>query len=199
MAASDHLSPQLFHGTAADLGPGDQVNSARDAKASSNWPGYRTSGGRSIRSVAFATTSEDRAWTFASYAQQKNGGRARVLQVDPHPDQEPGLHNPAHPRYRPEQRDAIPGETIAPHFKVAESVDIRPGHQGTFSNINWNQFSMFGPRGTYGDEINHPPDDRITEGHRPSLQNVQIYQESSGQTQADEVKKKIEQDQGRLF
>lgn len=164
---ANNLGPQfegLFHGTAADLHPGDQVLPAAVHGQGSHWAawGYRTRGGLGVKRFAFATTDEQQAWNFAEYAQQENNGRSSVLRVGHHPEEQQGLYHEARAG---KKRTVIPGETIAPSFPVEERIDIMPGMQGTFPEINWQRHSKHPDVASLGDAYNHPTDGQITEGH----------------------------------
>jgi hypothetical protein len=77
MAASDHLSgPQFFHGTSAELQPGDYL-SPRGANESG-----RIEDESSRRHVYF-TADPYHAYGYALRAQQQRGGNANVYQVQP--------------------------------------------------------------------------------------------------------------------
>jgi hypothetical protein len=52
------------------------------------------------------------------------------------------------------------GEYVASHFKPTGQIDIKPGHQGTFPNLNWNQFGRI-----EGNDYNHPSPDAVATGH----------------------------------
>ena len=47
-------------------------------------------------------------------------------------------------------------------FKVKQRLDIMPGHQGTFPEVNWNRFKKDGPY--HGGEANHPTDEQVRYG-----------------------------------
>ncbi len=153
------LSPQ-FHGTSADLHPGDRVLPRNRLQGvDTNWGGMRTVEGKSVDSMAFSTTDESTAWKFANHAADVNpGGRTSVARVNPHPEQRKGIFHEDH--IGP---GGIPGETVAPHFDVADRIDVRPGQQGTFP-LNWNQFAKKG-KTTIEDGFNHPTDENIESGH----------------------------------
>lgn len=153
------LGPQ-FHGTTADLHPGDRVLPRAELKGvQSNYPGLTTVDGKSTDEVAFSTTSEGHAWNFAERSVNLDK-RASVLRVHPHEEQREGIFHENHIG----PGAAIPGETVAPHFDVAERHDIKFGHQGTFPSLNWNQFGKPGKR-HIGDALNHPTDEHIEKGH----------------------------------
>lgn len=111
--------------------------------------------------------AERLAWTFATQrVSTEPGRRSAVYRVKP--------DNPVEP---PEGAD-IPGEVISPSAKVVERIDIAPGRQGTFPQLNWNQFALHTGREApaihnYPDEeepdmvtldYNHPPDPPKHEG-----------------------------------
>lgn len=162
-----NLGPQ-FHGTAADLHPGDRVLPRKavdpSQRVKNNFPGLVTTGGRGTGEVAFSTTSENEAWKFADKAHETQWRafqpkpRSSVLRVHPHPEQEKGAF------HSEDGFGGIKGEMIAPHYDVAERIDIKPGRQGTFPSINWNQFGA--PKKNFGgDVLNHPSDSDISDGH----------------------------------
>lgn len=174
MSADNALNgQQFFHGTAHDVGkrvvPADQ--SGREVH-----PGKRTLGGRRAGTVAFATTSEKQAWDFADMAashavtnasgnidQSRTRPRARVYEVHPHEESKAGLYNSAHPRFRKNSPRIDHEEYVAPHWDVKAQHDIQPGQQGTFPQLNWNQFAIHQTWDT-----NHPSHDEIDHGHMGS-------------------------------
>lgn len=159
---------QFFHGTTHDIGVGNYVLPANQA-GKSNWGavGY---GGQKSSEHAFATESESTAWHFAAKAGQimrakANRGegpypkRARVYEVAPNAEMQPGVYHSDHPLH-----DAGLGdhqEWVAPKFRTTVQHDSEPGRQATFPHINWNQFSAIK---TLSD-ANHPDDRDIEFGH----------------------------------
>lgn len=118
------LSPQLFHGTAALIQPGQRVLPAAKRNGHSNWGDTGSGKGQRSRDHAFATTTEDTAWYFANTAAHNGDGnygeRPRVYTVAPNPRMKPGVHGDL-------------DEFIAPSFKVQDRIDVMPGHQGTIN------------------------------------------------------------------
>lgn len=223
MSAQDHLHQRQFHGSASNIAdrvlPAEQVGHQM-------WRGYRTTGGRAAKTVAFATTSEDTAWRFAGQAAEhmqsmerdrrfKETGRvadyhsrvvmprARVYEVSPHPEQEPGVNNAEHPNWKRNSRGGRENhrEVIAPHFDVVGRHDIKPGHQGTFSQLNWNQFHVRGGGGMV--DANHPTHGDIESGHVGSSAYKQGLEDLYGKVGENEKRKaedaEIERTQMRLF
>jgi hypothetical protein len=160
-------------------------------------------GGRNVKRAAFATTDEGQAWTFAENAQWEEGGRSSVLKVGHHPEEEEGKYHENSKSVRAGRDVAVPGETTAPSFPVQERIDIKPGHQGTFPQLNWQQFSRQRGEHILGDEMNHPSPHDVEHGHESSrrseeMANTQRQQEE--QTRADEESRETEKrTQRRLF
>jgi hypothetical protein len=149
-------SESFFHGTASHISdavrPGAQVGKTI-------WGRTGESHGQASEEHAFATSDEDEAWRFARYAGGADKStRARVYTVAPHPDMKVGVHHPGHAGYSADLGEIH--EYVAPEFKVTGRHDIAPGHQGTFPNINWHQFSHPDIAG----DPNHPTLDETT-GH----------------------------------
>lgn len=88
-------------------------------------------------------------------------GRVRVHTVAPNPRMKPGVYNRAHPNFRSDQVDLK--EFVAPSFRSTGVIDTMPGRQGTFPNINWNQFAS--SKVDYAQDANHPDDESISDGH----------------------------------
>jgi hypothetical protein len=135
----------MFHGTAHEVEPGSSIVPGKQYGKSSFRHGGVGPRGKAHSESAFATTSEDEAWHFAERSAYYHGGRGRVHEVEPHPDMQPGLYNPEHPTFaRRNRHEAIKTwrEYAAPSFRpTGKTIDIKPGRQGTFPNLNWNQFS----------------------------------------------------------
>lgn len=87
---------------------------------------------------ASATTDERTAWLYAG-DKESYGGRGRVFKVVPTDGQ------PAQ-RLGPQL-----GEVNSPTFTVVDEINIKPGHQGTFPEVNWSKHTSY--EGT-----NHPED-----------------------------------------
>lgn len=161
----------FFHGTVHDIGVGRHVLPGKVAGKRNKRPSMGYAKQRS-EDHAYAAEDEATAWDFAtsramnSRLQAGKEGhasppaqRARVYEVAPHPMMRKGVYHPDHPNNNPE--NGKEREWIAPKFKITGVHDIMPGHQGTFPNINWNQFSSVA--GIW--DANHPSD--VEEGHEP--------------------------------
>lgn len=158
----------LYHGTGHEVAPGDSIMpGATYGKSSFRHVGPGPRGVAHSKS-AFATTKESEAWHFANTAATKHGGRARVYEVEPHPEMQPGLYNPAHPTYK--RRTSSHGgvswaEWASPSFKpTGRTVDTMPGHQGTFPQLNWKQFAK-ADGSAFRDHVNHPDPKDVQDGH----------------------------------
>lgn len=131
----------FFHGTNAELAPGDLVLPAEvhgsppanyDPRAGTEW---------SSSKWASATTREHVAWDFADRAAHfasrghgrimgsagimappEGGGRGRVYRVEPVGKSEIGPENARHPEFRGYDT----GEHVAPAWRVVDRVDIQP-------------------------------------------------------------------------
>lgn len=150
---------EFFHGTSYDI-PGGRVLPG-SITGNSVWGDTGRDRGQPARDHAFATSDEQTAWTFADNARTADdlhgrtrtlrAGRARVYRVKPNKEMTAGVHTNFH-------------EWIAPHFDIEDTIDIKPGQQGTFSQLNWNQF---GHRDmSPWDDANHPTDKDIEQGHK---------------------------------
>lgn len=171
---------EFFHGTTFDLRGPDILPSTVQGR--SIWGDTGHSGQRS-REHAFATENEGVAWQFASQAgmmaranqdavisanakgytpkqQVPNVGRVQVHTVAPNPLMQRGVFNAEHPDHNG-MEDLQ--EWKAPAFRVTGTQHIMPGRQGTFSNINWNQFRKVGAH--YDIDTNHPSDREVEVGH----------------------------------
>jgi hypothetical protein len=131
-----NLSPQQFHGSTHDFAPGDKVLPNDQVGAHSD----SRSGAK-----AYATTHEDTAWSFAGW-NAKRGKRPRVFTVTPGPNAKSG--------FDPKENRST-GEVEADHFTVTGAHDTQPGHQGTFPQLNWAQFSTRHDDHA-GFSVNHP-------------------------------------------
>lgn len=163
-------SVQFYHGTTHDVRPGDYIVPANQS-GNSQW-GNHGYGSQKSSEHAFATTKEDIGWSFAESAGRLGRSKAvlgygppvdrvRLHTVAPNPQMRPGVFNSAHPSHDPAQGDLH--EWVAPKFRSTGTVDIMPGHQGTFPSLNWNQFSR--PRMDPSQDANHPYDSEIIGGH----------------------------------
>lgn len=164
MSAGDHLNPQqFFHGTTYDVS--DKVLPAKTAGTKVSGYSEGDPGDLSQGDHAFAIRNdEDYAWR-AAIQFHNNGGRPRVYTVDPAPDMKPGPWNKEHrdfsyhvaSRVNHSDPEALHQDEWASKegFNVTGRVDIAPGHQGTFPQLNWNQFRG---EGHGGYDANHPSD-----------------------------------------
>lgn len=141
MAAEEHLSMQFFHGTTADLKPGDVIHPS-SVTGKDNHPtlaGWR-------KQHAWVTDSEEGAWR---YADLKLEGRKTAYEVEP--------MGPVKQRRRLDQ--TTPGrEYSTPAARVKRRIDIPPpslkrvyggeggpngedvsvhGVQGTLPGVDW--------------------------------------------------------------
>lgn len=169
-----NLGPQfLFHGTAQPI-KGDKILPAVVHGGHSYWDDYGTERGEASREHAWAHPDENVAWTAASdrvnnhfSATQESGPhlpRGRVYALHPNAQQSPGHDK------------SMAGEIKAPEFDIAHPVDIKPGHQGTFPEINWNEHvhDHTSRVGNYevlpGEEdANHPTHLSVQFGHRAGM------------------------------
>lgn len=174
---------QFFHGTTHDINVGDYIVPASQS-GHSQWNDAGYSGQRS-QSHAFATGKEDEAWHFANTAgtikrsEYAHGyadeapGRVRVHMVDAAPKMRYGVFNPKNFNHDP--RNGSWDEYTAPRFKSKGTIDIMPGRQGTFPQLNWNQFTS--DKMPYHQDANHPTDQAIEHGHgvsgRPKIVDVE--------------------------
>jgi hypothetical protein len=134
-------------------------------------PAYRTDHktvnyGQSNPNLAYATEDEDTAWELPASANNRPGtarmaGRIRVHELQPNKSMEPGRYHPDHENFSGENL----AEWVAPKFKVTNTLDIKPGQQGTFPSLNWNQFAKQGAPTPFSDNFNHPDDHEIEHGH----------------------------------
>lgn len=164
----------LFHGTTFDVQGKDIVPVNSDAHpnpGNSVWQAHGHSGQKSSNH-AFASESEDTAWEYADQAgKQKRAahvlgesqvvpGRATVHTVAPHPSMQKGVYHSDHPDFN--GGDDLK-EWKSPAFRVTGRIDTKPGHQGTFASLNWNQFRRQGSG--YFEDMNHPDDHEVEHGH----------------------------------
>lgn len=162
----------FFHGTVHDIGVGRHVLPAR-AAGKKNKPGSKGYAKQRSDEHAYAAEDEAKAWEFANHramnsrlqaSEQGHGAapaaqRARVYEVAPHPMMRKGVYHPDHPKHSPES--GADREWIAPQYKITGVHDTMPGHQGTFPNINWNQFATVSGLS----DANHPNDEEVELGH----------------------------------
>lgn len=161
---------EFFHGTTHDIAGGYIVPANQSGKSQWGTQGY---GGQMSSQHAFATESESIAWDFGTQAgamkrsEAEHGysdapDRVRVHQVAPNPLMKPGVYHPAHPNYNTYEGGNLK-EWVAPKFRSTGTIDIKPGHQGTFPSLNWHQFAS--KNLDWGQDVNHPHDQDIDEGH----------------------------------
>jgi hypothetical protein len=161
----------FFHGTVHDIGVGRHVLPANKA-GRTNYKDHGYAGQKSSQ-YAFATEDENIAWDFATRSEQKRrfsahaqdrpnppNDRARVYEVSPAPLMRRGVFHSEHPLHNSAEMDDTK-EWISSKYRTKRAIDIMPGRQGTFPNINWNQFSAIH---TYSD-ANHPTDTEVEFGH----------------------------------
>lgn len=167
MSAADNLQPQLFHGTGHEVGP---LVLPGNAAGHTNFSSMKTVGGKPVKSQAFATEREHVAWDFAhtsagNSAMSRSTGmkaRPRVYEVHPNPESQLGMYNANRPRFNPARRQDL-AEHVAPHWRVKEQLDTQPGHQGTFPQLNWNQFGKK-TFDSFTGEHNHPTLESVHHG-----------------------------------
>lgn len=195
-----NLGPQ-FHGTFRDVG--DRVEAAASTGVGANFKHVRQDD-----TVAYATEKEKTAWDFAALAQHRHAekhsqvpARTRVYELEHHPDQRIGEFHPDHPEFDKHTENLH--EWVAPHFDVKNRIDIRPGYQGTFPEVNWNEHrkrpraSKSNPA-TWDDRINHPNDEDVEHGHPGSDLN-QEYLTNLGKQWSTRKNRPEPESQGRLF
>jgi hypothetical protein len=90
-------------------------------------------------------------------------GRVRVHTVAPNPLMQRGVFHADNPAFKEGDQDLK--EWKAPAFRVTGTQDIMPGRQGTFPQLNWNQFKT--PGSSYQIDANHPSNTQAAE--RPVL------------------------------
>lgn len=157
----------LFHGTADEI-HGDKILPAKVHGGNSNWGTTGSAYDEPSNEHAWAHPSEHKTWEFAQdrvnyqYGMwgetgETHGRRARVYAVKPNDHTTPG-------------NGGVPGEFKAPHFDIAHPIDIMPGRQGTFPEINWNKHALEGGSRIPGDgDPNHPTDAEVQYGHRAGI------------------------------
>lgn len=174
------LNPQqFFHGTThaikdTHVRPGWDVDKD-PSEYSMGDPGDMSEGDH-----AFVSEDEHHAWRIANTVRQ-GPGRPRVYSTGDAPDKKPGPWNPQHPNFLEHAELDHPDPQYAPTkdqiheeimtaslpewgsktgFPVRERIDIMPGHQGTFPNINWKRYS----EGITNASANHPNDTMVQYG-----------------------------------
>lgn len=184
----------LYHGTTSAL-EGDTLTPGRSYGATGGYQDPHKHLGQSRKDFVSATESEETAWDFAAKSATMSVSmkpdRKRVHVLESHPDTRMGIEHVDHPELQKayaEDRWSKPqpaGEWVAPSFKVKETLDIKPGHQGTFPTVNWNQFA---PERRV--DANHPGDPgRPMRGRQMRL----------GREMAAAEEAKIREGQGSLF
>lgn len=153
-----NLNPQqfLFHGTASDI-KGDKILPAKVHGEHSHWGEAGSEWGEPSHDHAWAHPDEKKTWEFAHdrVIVSDNHPRARVYAVKPNDQMTPG-------------NGGVKGEFKAPHFDVAHPVDIMPGRQGTFPEINWNNHVRTMSKFPEDEDANHPKDVSVRFGHGDS-------------------------------
>jgi hypothetical protein len=183
-----NLNPdQFFHGTAHDI-QGDTILPADKAGKEVSEHSLGDPGTMSEGSHAFAIRNwEGYAWHAAKTFHDNSQHRARVYEVEPAKDMEPGPWHKDHPDFiktneldvdedwlkHPKNREAWEKDVAKAKsnhqdeygsrtgFKIKQRHDIMPGHQGTFPEINWHHHKLSGARGT---DPNHPSDEQVRYG-----------------------------------
>lgn len=149
----------LFHGTATDV-PGDKILPAKVHGGTSHWGDIGSTRGEPANAHAWAHPDEKQTWDFAmdrvihTSNETEWNPRARVYAVHPNAQQSPG------------KDPSIPGEVKAPHFDIAQRIDIMPGRQGTFPEINWNDHILHTGGLSDKEDANHPKDTSVQFGHK---------------------------------
>lgn len=178
MLNESQFSPTLYHGTSGDL-EGDSILPAH--KLGATFGDRNKHYGQSRKEVASASEDEGIGWNFASLSASREAsiggtrGRARVHVVTA-PDARIGVEHPDHPGDSPDPQHK---EWVAPEFKVRDTIDIMPGHQGTFPSLNWNQFRGPNKPGEWQEDANHPADPRPERGSA-RVQQRRLGQELAG-------------------
>lgn len=178
-----NLGPQFYpfgrfyHGTTANIT--DVVRPAHDVGKNVSEHSLGDPGDMSEGSHAFASRNDENYAWHAAETFHKNGRRPRVYEVEEAQDKEPGPWNDLHPNFY-HHADEAGYDTSDPDdppssqdewgsrtgWKVKNRIDIKPGHQGTFPQVNWNRFKdpmrYGGP--SYGMDANHPSDEHVAYG-----------------------------------
>lgn len=173
---------QFFHGTVRNIR--DKVLPADTANVPVSDSSMGDPGDLSEGDHAFAIRNDENyAWHAANTFH--HGGRSRVYEVDPAPDMKPGPWNKDHPDFLKHHELDMPegveydhdihakevAKAVAKHqdewasptgFPVRKRIDIMPGRQGTFPNVNWSKYQTSG----FGQEANHPTDMQAQYGQR---------------------------------
>lgn len=152
----------LYHGTASDI-KGDKILPATVHGGHSHWGDAGTEWGEPSKDHAWAHPDEQETWHFAMdrslhagiNSERRAGAdypRPRVHAVEPNDQMTPGS-------------GGVKGEFKAPHFNIAHTVDIMPGRQGTFPEVNWNEHVTQMSKLPEDEDANHPKDKSVTFGH----------------------------------
>lgn len=145
----------IFHGTSGYVKDDGAILPPSVHGQESYWAGSRPHGDDPAH-LAFATPDEHVAWEFAMQRPRLDT-RPRVYEVEHVPDEREG-------------RDLGDDEVVSPTgFPIKRRIDTMPGRQGTFPQINWaDQIDtrVPGHDALWSDNVNHPNDDEIANGHR---------------------------------
>lgn len=189
-------SDQFFHGTTHAITDGvvrpvNDVPGKHVSEYSMGDPGDMSEGDH-----AFAIRNDENYAWHAAGTFHKNGRRPRVYEVEPAADMKPGPWNKEHPDFLrhaeldPDDKDYpiddwMRSDAVKSHhqdewasktgFPVKKRIDIMPGRQGTFPEVNWNRFKGPDTHPAYGPDVNHPSDDQIKYG-------THVMLDSSGDT-----------------
>lgn len=169
---------QFFHGTTSPIKDG-MVRPANHVDKYVSEHSMGDPGDMSEGDHAFvAKNDENYAW-HAANTFHVNGMRPRVYETGPAADMKPGPWNRAHPDFEEHHeydKGTMPeSEKARNHqdewgsktgFPVKQRIDIMPGRQGTFPEVNWNRFKEDGLRSNLATEMNHPTDHQIKYGMR---------------------------------
>lgn len=224
MSQNPNLSgDQFFHGTTHNIKDG-VVRPAWDAGKNASEHSLGDHGDMSEGDHAFAVKNdEDYAW-YAAQTFHKNGRRPRVYEVGPAKDMVPGPWNKDHPdflssveygdpdEYPPAENPEAYAEALEQHqdeygsktgFPVKKRIDIMPGRQGTFPQVNWNRFKDTGGA-AWGPDVNHPNDEAIELGHRGAKETTgpkarARWQQARGEAAAKHIGEEQAKGQGKLF
>jgi hypothetical protein len=174
MGRSEHF----YHGTTSAI-KGDMVLPANSVDKYPSEHAMGDPGDMSEGDHAFAIRNDENYAWHAARTFHANGRRPRVYEVEPAADMKPGPWNKAHPDFD-EHHEYDPGtmpEDEKEHahqdewgsktgFKVKQRIDIMPGRQGTFPEVNWNRFR--GAKAPWGMEANHPSDHEVETSAQPA-------------------------------
>lgn len=171
---------QFFHGTTYPIT--DMVRPANDTDHHVSEYSMGDPGDMSEGDHAFVSRNNEAYAWHAAHAFHVNGRRPRVYETGPAEDMKPGPWNKEHPDflahhelddpdYPPSKEDVATAESnhqdewaSKTGFPVRRRIDIMPGRQGTFPEINWNRFKQGGHRTAMGLEVNHPTSEQVQYG-----------------------------------